>query len=372
MKNFKLTAALLALCLATTAFTGCGKEEPEKPVQQEQPEPDAIPEGEDDMLTFKPSDLGILPQDKYEYPYAGMNITLTKPLLDKMDTKDIIMLNGADYTDDGKIKYAALYWFSLTEEQKNETATAFDPDAWIAELGKGGVLGVYHVDIVNELDTLTGCTEHKEIGKSADGNYVYYLSTADNVDETLKAELGKTEVTLTEMQELDFEMGKTAFPKRRSDAANVGEFSTEDINGEKYTNDFFAEYDLTLVNVFTTWCSPCINEMPELEKLKQEMKAKGVGVTAIVYDSVTPSGKKDQNVIDTAKQLQKRAKLTFPLLIPDKTEMNGRLSGIDAYPESFFVDKEGNIVSEPYVGARTLEQWKEVVETELTKLKGNN
>ena len=42
--------------------------------------------------------------------------------------------------------------------------------------------------------------------------------------------------------------------------------------------------------------------------------------------------------------------------------MNGRLNGISAFPETFFVDKEGNIVGETYSGSHTLDEWKEIVE----------
>ena len=58
-------------------------------------------------------------------------------------------------------------------------------------------------------------------------------------------------------------------------AENVGTFETTDIDGNTYTESVFSDYDLTLVNAFTTWCSPCVNEIPELEKLYEEMKEKG-------------------------------------------------------------------------------------------------
>ena len=59
------------------------------------------------------------------------------------------------------------------------------------------------------------------------------------------------------------------------DAENVGTSETADINGNTYTESVFSDYDLTLVNAFTTWCSTCVNEMPELEQLYQDMKDQG-------------------------------------------------------------------------------------------------
>lgn len=371
---------LFMICILLFSLTGCTKTVPTDTKSPESTLPEGVlPEGlpgenpgEGDMIAFKPSEMGILSQDVYDFPYAGMTVVLTKSLRDKMDERDVMMLSDEAYTEAGTLKYAALYWYSLTEEQKNEVVTALDPVAWKDGLGKIGVLGVYHTDSLGELDTLTGCTEHKEIGKSADGAYVYYLSFADEADEALKSEVEQTEVTMKEMTPLDLSTGKTAFSEGRINASNVGDFATKDINGADYSKEFFREYELTLVNVFTTWCSPCVEEMPELEKLKTALAEQGIGVAAVVYDAVNDMGETDQSVIDTALRLQEKAGITFPLLIPDETKMNGRLQGIGGFPESFFVDRDGNIVGEAYMGTHTMEEWKEIALQELANLKGEN
>ena len=56
-------------------------------------------------------------------------------------------------------------------------------------------------------------------------------------------------------------------------------------------------------------------------------------------------------------------------MIPDKTNFNGRLNGIQALPETFFVDKNGNIVGDTYSGAKNTEEWKKVIEKELANIK---
>lgn len=70
--------------------------------------------------------------------------------------------------------------------------------------------------------------------------------------------------------------------------------------------------------------------------------------------------------------MHKRSGAGFPFLIPDETEMNGRLTGIASFPETFFVDKDGNIVSEPYFGARSQSEWAKIVDEEFAKLNGDN
>ena len=60
--------------------------------------------------------------------------------------------------------------------------------------------------------------------------------------------------------------------------------------------------------------------------------------------------------------------MSYPLLIPDAGNMNGRISGLSSFPESFFVDKDGNIVGVPIMGSRNLEDWKTAVEDALEKI----
>ena len=148
-------------------------------------------------------------------------------------------------------------------------------------------------------------------------------------------------------------------------AGNLGKFSMEDINGSAYTEELFADHDLTMVNVFTTWCTPCIREIPDLEKLHKEMEGQGVGVVGIVLDAIGSSGKVDEEAVEKAKILAEKTGAAYPFLIPDEGYLGGRLAGIAAVPETFFVDKDGNIVGETYSGSRSFEDWKGIVEKEL-------
>lgn len=148
-------------------------------------------------------------------------------------------------------------------------------------------------------------------------------------------------------------------------AGNLGNFSVEDINGSAYTEEMFADHDLTMVNVFTTWCTPCIREIPDLEKLHKEMEGQGVGVVGIVLDAIGSSGKVDEEAVEKAKILAEKTGAAYPFLIPDEGYLGGRLAGIAAVPETFFVDKDGNIVGETYSGSRSFEDWKGIVEKEL-------
>lgn len=148
----------------------------------------------------------------------------------------------------------------------------------------------------------------------------------------------------------------------------------EAIDGTVFTEADFAAYDLTLVNVFATWCGPCVKEIPELEKLSQEMKAEGVNVVGIVVDSLQTldaSGNEvySDRAIETAKKLQEATGSTYLYLKPRAQLFDGRLLNVSAVPETFFVDKNGNVVGETYVGSRSFEQWSEIVKKELEAVK---
>lgn len=145
-------------------------------------------------------------------------------------------------------------------------------------------------------------------------------------------------------------------------------FTTQDIYGNTVTQDIFKDYDLTLVNLFATWCSPCIAEMPELAQLQKNMAEKNVNVVAVCLDSLNNAGELDLEALALAQQIDELSGAEFMFLVPDETYFNGRLIGIQAVPESFFVDSDGNIVGETYVGARDLATWTDVVEQELVNL----
>lgn len=157
--------------------------------------------------------------------------------------------------------------------------------------------------------------------------------------------------------------------KGAASGGTVGTFTTQDINGNTYTQDIFADYDLTLVNIFATWCTPCVSEMPDLERLHQYMADKGVNVVGFLLDARDEDGNVSDETLEQAKLLAERTGVTYPILVPDETMLNGRLSGIDSIPETFFVDRDGNIVGKTYSGSAGFDEWLQTVEKELAAWK---
>ena len=183
----------------------------------------------------------------------------------------------------------------------------------------------------------------------------------------------QNQTTTADSQPVSTEAEKVpSTPTESVSGTSTGDFDTQDVFGTSFNKEMFQDYDLTLVNIFTTWCTPCVEEMPDLEQLYQQMKDNGVGVAGVVLDVLNEKGEIVQSDLERAQTLVERTGVTYPVLLPDSTYMNGRLTGIEGFPETFFVDKNGNIVGETYSGSRSLEDWLSIVENELASLKENS
>ena len=186
------------------------------------------------------------------------------------------------------------------------------------------------------------------------------LSACTSTESSNNNNIDKNNVSVNESLQSDFT------------GTSLGKFTIKDINGKQYNQDMFKDYDLTMINIFTTWCSPCVAEIPDLEKIHTTMVEQKVNVVGVVLDVLDEKGNIIQEYLEKAQSLAKQTGATYPILIPDSTYMNGRLIGIEAIPESFFVDKNGNIVGETYSGSRDFEDWKKLIEDNLANLKRDN
>lgn len=327
--------------------------------------------------TFKPADYSIKAKEEYVYEYLGLKFKLSDQIRKDMNEKNIAMLDDQSPMDQD-LTYAMVTFSKLTEDQKNaEVGKMGDGyEKWQAGLERVGSLGMFKKGMTNEeLTKLTKCDDHKKIGSSKDGKYDYYLSVKKDAKDFAE-EFSKTEVEMIEKKdrpENGFVLGEKSDLENteafNSEAAgDLGNLSTKDINGKEFGKKDFENYDLTMVNVFATWCTACVKEIPDLATLQKEMKDKGVNVVGVVTDTVDQDGE-NKEALEKAKLIQSKTKAGYPFLMPDKTNFNGRLNGIQALPETFFVDKNGKIVGETYSGSHNLKDWEKIVEKELAKVK---
>ena len=125
------------------------------------------------------------------------------------------------------------------------------------------------------------------------------------------------------------------------------EFTTNDIDGNEVTESIFANKDLTVVNIWGTFCGPCINEMPELGAWEKELPD-NVQIVGLIVD-ISSTGNETQ--IAAAKQITEKADVGFVNLIGGNGAFDKLIGSIVGVPTTIFVDKSGNIVGEIIVGA---------------------
>ena len=150
----------------------------------------------------------------------------------------------------------------------------------------------------------------------------------------------------------------------KEERAAFQSFDAEDIFGAKVSSKVFEENKLTVVNLFTTWCAPCISELPELAKLDKELE--DIGFIGIVLDINEGDGIVE-SAIRTAKDLCNDSGAEYPYLIPDESLVEFCRS-IYSVPTTYFVDSNGKIVGDPVVGSNTASEWKEIIEQKLAML----
>ena len=331
--------------------------------------------------SFKPADYTLPVKDEYVYEYLGLKFKLSEKIREAMKVKDIVMLDDQSPIDQD-LKYGLLSFSKLTEEQKNaEVAKMGDGyEKWQESLERIGTIGMFEKSLSEEeIGKITKCDSHTKLGESKDGKYSYYLSVNSTADAETIEELKQTTVEITEKKDRpengfvlseksDLENTMAFSTDSQNVATDLSNLQTVDIDGKEFSGKDFSDYDLTMVNVFATWCSPCVQEIPDLAEIQKEMKDKGVNIVGVVTDTVDQTGE-NQEALEKAKLIRERSKAEYPFLIPDKSNFNGRLSGIQAFPETFFVDKKGQIVGETYSGSHNKKAWLEIIEKELAKVK---
>lgn len=139
-------------------------------------------------------------------------------------------------------------------------------------------------------------------------------------------------------------------------------FSAKDIDGKNVSEKVFADSKITMVNVWGTFCGPCIREMPDLGVLNKKY-GDDFQIVGIVIDTVNSKGLVNAKTVNSAKNIVKTTGADYLHIIPDSSLLNGVLSEVYAVPTTFFVDSSGRIVGKVYTGSRTLKQWQEIVES---------
>ena len=163
-------------------------------------------------------------------------------------------------------------------------------------------------------------------------------------------EISEIENKLTELEKQHPEILNEG-TDANGDVQKFPSFEGKDLDGNEVKSDeLFSANAVTVVNFWFTTCSPCVGELGDLDALNKELADKGgalIGVNAFTLDG-------DETAIAEAKEVLAKKGAAYQNVYFDSSSPAGAFTAnIFAFPTTYVVDRNGNIVGEPIVGAIT-------------------
>ena len=142
-------------------------------------------------------------------------------------------------------------------------------------------------------------------------------------------------------------------------------FEGKDLDGNTVKSDeLFSGNAVTVVNFWFTTCNPCVGELAELDALNKELAEKGGALIGV--NTFTLGG--DEAAISEAKDVLAKKGVTYQNVYFDSDGEAGKFAAnIFAYPTTYVVDRNGNIVGDPIVGAITEPKQAEALQAQIDK-----
>ena len=276
-----------------------------------------------------------------EIPYAGLTFVPPEAYRNAVGQ---IVYNGYDQLGASSY-YAAWYYCAMTEDELNAIYAgekAIDETTPITVLFYSFTLG-NGIDLDNLIE-LTGFDKQyfHEIGKAGDYSFYFYMEPIQEFIDAINSVYRDEYMSLINQPDLAVAAFTCYEPLDRY-ASMIGsklEFTTTDLDGNTVSSaDLFAQNEITMVNIWATWCGPCVGELAKLQQIHTRLQEKKCGIVGLL----------DDTDLDSARQLVADNGVEYPVILaPDNFYT---LFPIEVYPTSFFINQEGQIIADPLIGA---------------------
>lgn len=200
-------------------------------------------------------------------------------------------------------------------------------------------------------EQVTGVAQTQELGRT--GGMVYLCCVADP-DENAVSEENREAFDRVKAMLPRIIDSITLTERAGSDMETFPTFSATTLDGETVSNDFFANNKMTLVNVWGTYCGPCIAEMATLQELSQ-LLPEGTGIVGIAADAM------DENRVTLAQQIVEETGVSYPNWAPDEALQQYLAANIAGTPTMLFIDANGQLVGDPIIGRSSVDTYLEAL-----------
>lgn len=294
-------------------------------------------------LSASLADTPAVSTEPVEMPHAGLRFTMPEEF---RNTEGKILTDGEIKLTES-VYYVYWVYCAMTEEEL------------AAYLKMGGadprIIPLFYVFSLSDGMTFEGLNSlllsplpeeyAREIGKVGDTTFYLYMMDPDaDYAAAIEDKYREEYLRLAGLQD-PIAAAVTCLEPVSEYAGLLGskvEFTGKDLNGNPVSSaDLFAQNEITMVNIWATWCGPCIGELEELGKMHLEMREMDCGIIGLLTDQD----------VSAARQLVSGNGVTYPVIIPSV-----RVDDIfiyEAVPTSYFVNRDGYILGKPIVGAYT-------------------
>lgn len=148
---------------------------------------------------------------------------------------------------------------------------------------------------------------------------------------------------------------ENTLPPESENSSSSITFEALDMEGNTVSAGIFAETKLTMVNVWATYCNPCLREMPGLGELAGEYAPEEFRIVGVISDVMEGA---DQKSIDLAASLIEETGADYLHLLLNESLYYALLTDVTAVPTTFFIDENGEIL-DTVVGSMEKSAWEE-------------
>ncbi len=141
-------------------------------------------------------------------------------------------------------------------------------------------------------------------------------------------------------------------------------FETTDVDGNAVTSEeLFKDNEITMVNLWGTWCYYCVEEIEELTKIHERLQEKGCGIVGVECEQ-----EPIDTIVDEIHAFMEEKGMNYPnVILPEENAIFRMVTG---FPTTFFVDSDGTILTGPIVGA-LVDQYESTVDELLDNMKAD-